>query len=124
MGLEKVIKARGLTEYIFLPGATDNPYPYMKTCTIYVQTSLVEGLGMTVIEAVALQKPVVCTNFKTASSIVTAQDIITSMEAPSIAEGICIYLKYPEKMIRTGCGASQITKDKTVSLATFNSLLP
>lgn len=59
-----------LENEIILLGQKTNPYVYMKRCDIYVQTSCNEGLGLTVIEAKILEKPIVCTNFSTASSLI------------------------------------------------------
>lgn len=59
-----------LENEIILLGQKTNPYVYMKRCDIYVQTSRNEGLGLTVIEAKILEKPIVCTNFSTASSLI------------------------------------------------------
>lgn len=88
--LENDIESNKLTEYFTLVGADPNPYPYMKACDIYVQTSLFEGLGLTVIEASILQKPIVCTNFPTAFGILKDNEtgLIAEMTAESIAENI------------------------------------
>lgn len=59
-----------LENFVTLLGQKNNPYPYMKRCDIYVQTSRNEGLGLTVIEAGILEKLIVCTNFSTASSLI------------------------------------------------------
>lgn len=59
-----------LENEIILLGQKTNPYVYMKRCDIYVQASRNEGLGLTVIEAKILEKPIVCTNFSTASSLI------------------------------------------------------
>lgn len=55
------ISEEHVENHVFLLGNKDNPYPYMKDCDIYVQTSVVEGWGLTVNEAKALQKPIVTT---------------------------------------------------------------
>ena len=68
--LEGLIKKYNLQNHITLVGVTKNPFPYMKACDIYVQTSLFEGWGLTVIEAVLLNKLVVTTNFPTAYNII------------------------------------------------------
>jgi len=88
--LEQLIDQNHLKESIQLIGATKNPYPYMKACDIYVQTSLFEGLGLTVIEASYLNKPIVTTNFPTASEILKHEEtgLICEMNAISIAESI------------------------------------
>lgn len=46
---------------VILLGAKQNPYPYIKNCDIYVQTSLLEGWGLTIQEAKILGKPIVAT---------------------------------------------------------------
>lgn len=122
-GLEAAIKSKGLDDHVLLLGATSNPYPYMKACDIYVQTSLVEGLGLTVIEAVVLQKPVVCTNFDTAVSIIAKGDIITEKTPQSIAEGICTFIENPDTWVREKSEFDHIKKDRQKSLEKFKSLL-
>ncbi|MCW5198038.1 glycosyltransferase [Clostridium perfringens] len=42
-----------------LLGSKSNPYPYIKSCDIYVQPSIWEGFGITVSEAKILNKPIV-----------------------------------------------------------------
>lgn len=121
--LEKMILSKGLSKFVILAGATDNPYPYMRACDIYVQTSLVEGLGMTVIEAVVLQKPVVCTNFETAQGLVTKDDIITEKCPIKIAEGITTFIENPDRMKRNNNGSIKIEREKERSLQEFNKLL-
>lgn len=88
--LEALIKANQLESNMHLLGAFPNPYPYMKACDIYVQTSLFEGLGLTLIEASYLNKPIVTTNFPTAFSIINDGEtgLIAEMTAESIAEKI------------------------------------
>ena len=73
-----------------LIGFRENPYPFIKNCDIYVQTSLFEGLGLTVIEASILNKPIVTTNFPTAFSILEHKKtgVIAEMNPEDIAFGI------------------------------------
>lgn len=52
-----------LDNYFVLLGVTPNPYPYIKDCTLYVQTSRHEGFGLSIAEARVLNKPVVTTEF-------------------------------------------------------------
>ncbi|MFA7615952.1 MAG: glycosyltransferase [Weeksellaceae bacterium] len=88
--LEKLIKENQLKNHFYLPGADANPYPYIKNCDIYVQTSLFEGLGLTVIEAAMLHKPIVCTSFPTVFSILKDNEtgLIVEMNPESISAGI------------------------------------
>lgn len=88
--LEQLIRDHQLENYFFLIGSDSNPYPYMKNATIYVQTSLFEGLGLTVIEASYLNKPIVSTNFPTAYGILEdgVTGLISEMNSQSIAAKI------------------------------------
>lgn len=46
-----------------LPGFTDNPYAWIKRCTLFVLSSRWEGHPNVVLEALALQRPVVMTAY-------------------------------------------------------------
>lgn len=121
--LESEIAGKNLQDDVTLSGATDNPYPFMRHCDIYVQTSLVEGLGMSVIEAVMLKKPVVCTNFDTAAAIVTPRDLVVKKEASAVADAIKFFIENPDARKRDTEGVSFIDEDKANSLASLNALI-
>ena len=60
--LQELINRKNLNEYFILMGSRYNPYPYIKNCDIYVQPSKWEGFGITVLEAKALNKPILVSN--------------------------------------------------------------
>lgn len=60
---ENLIKSYRLEENFILLGSKSNPYPYIKSTDIYVQTSRHEGYCLTLAEAKCLNKPIVTTNF-------------------------------------------------------------
>ena len=59
--LERLISELELGEAVTLPGFKDNPYSYMRSATAFVLSSLYEGFGNVIIEAMALGVPVVST---------------------------------------------------------------
>ncbi len=124
--LVKLIKEYGLEDKFILLGMTNNPYPYIKNCTIYVQTSLFEGLGLSLIEAAYLKKPIVTTNFPTSYSIL--QDgytgLISKMNSESITEKIEIYLKDKDfmKLIVDNLSKKEHS-DTLISIEKINLLL-
>lgn len=90
---EKIIKAikdANVEENVIILGKKENPYPYIKACDIYVQPSTYEGKCVAVREAQILCKPVLITNYETASSqVINGKDgIIVDLDNDSIAEGI------------------------------------
>ena len=66
--IKSKIKEYGMEKSVIILGKKINPYPYIKACDIYVQPSRYEGKAITVLEAQALNKPVIITNYGTASS--------------------------------------------------------
>lgn len=61
--MKQFIKEHHLEDKFILLGTTPNPYPYIKNCTLYVQTSRHEGFGLSIAEARILNRPVVTTEF-------------------------------------------------------------
>jgi glycosyltransferase involved in cell wall biosynthesis len=59
--LEQLITELGLSADIALPGFQDNPYKYMRRASLFVLSSLYEGFGNVLVEALALGTPVVST---------------------------------------------------------------
>ena len=53
---------RGVADRLCFLGCRLNPYPYFRAADCYVQTSITEGWGLAISEALSLGKPVVCTN--------------------------------------------------------------
>ncbi len=86
---EKIAEA-GMEQHVIILGKKENPYPYMKACDIYVQPSRYEGKAVTVREAQMLCKPVVITDFPTASSQLTdgVDGVIVPLANELCAEGL------------------------------------
>ncbi|PYZ95078.1 glycosyl transferase [Salipaludibacillus keqinensis] len=93
--IEKYINDYKLNENIKLLGKKSNPYPYMKHCDIYVQTSIKEGFGLTICEAKILKRPIVCTNFPTAKEIINNEidGLIVEHNIESIFTGVLRFIE-------------------------------
>lgn len=62
--LKTQVKNKGLEKYFEFTGSVTNVKDYMDKCAIIVHTSIEpEPFGMVIIEAMALEKPVIATNF-------------------------------------------------------------
>ncbi len=59
--LEQLITELGLSTDVALPGFQDNPYKFMGRASLFVLSSLYEGFGNVLLEALALGTPVVAT---------------------------------------------------------------
>ena len=62
--LRKMIRELKLENSVVLYGFCENPYGAMANCEIYVCSSLYEGLGNTLIEMLAFNKPIISTDCK------------------------------------------------------------
>ena len=60
--LESLASDLGITEDIDMPGFVDNPFQYMANASIYILSSVAEGLPNALIQAMALGRPVVATD--------------------------------------------------------------
>lgn len=95
---QKIAEA-GMQEHVIILGKKENPYPYIKACDIYVQPSRYEGKSVTVREAQMLYKPVVVTNYPTASSqIQDGKDgIIVPLNNEGCAKGLVEFMLDKQK---------------------------
>ncbi len=58
---KEYIERENLQDYVKLIGYKNNPYPYLRSCDLYVCSSYAEGYNTSISEALALGKPVVST---------------------------------------------------------------
>lgn len=66
--IREEIRKEGMEDHVIMLGKKSNPYPYIRCCDVYVQPSRYEGKSITVREAQILCKPVVVTDYPTATS--------------------------------------------------------
>lgn len=59
----KLITECNVEDRVIILGRKNNPYPYIKSCDIYIQPSRHEAYGIVVHEAKVLHKPIICSRF-------------------------------------------------------------
>jgi glycosyltransferase involved in cell wall biosynthesis len=84
--LAQQIEDRGLQGKFHLLGAKENPYPYLKKASVYVQPSRYEGKSIAIDEAKMLHKPIVATRFTTVKDQIS--DGVNGLVAEMSPEGI------------------------------------
>lgn len=96
---QKIAEA-GMEKRVIILGKKENPYPYMRTCNLYVQPSRYEGKAVTVREAQLLGKPVVITDYATSDSQLEdgVDGVIVPMDNAGCAAGIAALLRDPARM--------------------------
>lgn len=75
---------------IVCTGSLQNPYPYINAADIYVHPSLVESQGLSILEAMALEKPVVVVRSLGPEEFIRNGEngLLTEPTAKSICDGI------------------------------------
>jgi glycosyltransferase involved in cell wall biosynthesis len=93
------VRENGLEDTFIMLGSMPNPYPYIKTCTIYAQTSRKEGFGLSIAEARLLNRPVVTTEYDGVyvQMVPDKNGIVTKIDAVSVADAIEDLLNNPGK---------------------------
>lgn len=93
--IRKAIAETHMEDHFILLGKQSNPYPFIKTCDIYVQPSRYEGKAVTVREAQILCKPLVITHFPTAPSQLTdgVDGLIVPDDIEGAADGLAAFIK-------------------------------
>lgn len=88
--MEAYIKKNMLQDRFFLLGKRSNPYPYFKRASLYVQTSRMEGFGLSLAEARMLNCPVVTTEFGAVwDQMVQGENgLVVPQEAEAVADAI------------------------------------
>lgn len=111
-----------LNDIVIPIGVRTNPYPYMKACDVYVQTSRFEGFGLTVGEAKILHKPIVSTNFTVVTNQLTdgKNGLIAEMNPEALSTAIIKMLKDPHlrqcvvENLKTEYNQTSVTEVKKV----------
>lgn len=100
--LSKQIQKENVAECIQLLGSRENPYPYIKECDIFAQTSRYEGKSVVLDEAKILGKPIVVTKYPTVYDQIHNDDEgkIVEMNPQGIAEGISKLIIDKDRRIR------------------------
>lgn len=111
--IREKIKENGMDKRVILLGKKENPYPYIKGCDLYVQPSRFEGKCVSVREAQMLGKPVVITNYVTASSQLEdgVDGLIIPLENSECADALASILMDSEQIevIRKNCKKKDYT---------------
>lgn len=117
--IRRVSEQNDVLDRVILLGMKSNPYPYMKACDIYVQTSRAEGWCLTTQEAKILCKPIVTTDLPVMREQFTHMEngyITDGISPESLFEGIKALLDHPELCEKFIQNLSKETYDNTSEL--------
>lgn len=106
--LEKQIKSLDLERDFKLLGAVDNPYPYYKTCDIYVHATRFEGKSIAVQEAQVMGCTIVASDCNGNREQIqnNVDGVLCGLSADGISESIISLIEDEEKRKRLGEAAA------------------
>jgi glycosyltransferase involved in cell wall biosynthesis len=125
--LEKLAVELGIASDFLLPGFVSNPYAYMSRPTVFVLSSLLEGLPNALIEALACGCPVVSTNCRSGPKEIldngTYGSLVPVGNDRALAEAILHTLEYPPSAERLRSRAAEFDI-QTIAEQYLRALLP
>lgn len=122
--LDQFIKQLGLCNDVQMPGFVANPFKYMKRAKVFVLSSIFEGLGNVLIEAMACGIPVISTNCPSGPSEILEDGrwghLIDVGDVNGMAEAITAVLeqtKYPDVAKRAAAFGVKEAAEKYLKIA-------
>jgi glycosyltransferase involved in cell wall biosynthesis len=116
--LEKLIHTLGLSDSIVLPGFVGNPQAYMAQASVLVLSSIFEGFGNVICEAIAVGTPVVSTDCKSGPSEILDGgkygQLVEVGDVDSMTESILQILNAPPDIEMLKQRGHQFSLDKAV----------
>lgn len=83
----ELVSSLGLTEKVIFTGFYKNPYPIIKNASLLVLSSDLEGLGMLILEAMALGTPVISSDCRSGpSEILPSQNLFPPGDIERLAD--------------------------------------
>jgi L-malate glycosyltransferase len=103
--LERHIKDLHLDKHVVMPGFRADILSFIKSFDVFVMSSLFEGLGTSLLDAMALSKPTVATDTGGIPEVVSHGEtglLVPTRDAKALAAAISTLLKDPDRRTRMG----------------------
>lgn len=100
--LKLLSKIMNLADQCIFLGYINNPYPFIRTCDIYIQPSQYEGFCTTITEAAILCKPIIATSVSgVEEQISNGEDgLIINYDKSELCEAILKLIREPELCLK------------------------
>lgn len=123
--VQDTIAETHMEDYVITVGMQSNPYPYIRQADLYVQPSRYESFGLTIMEALILDKKVVSTDTFGAREILSRRNdcALCQVDVTLLADTVKKYIKCPELLQQAGSVSKQFEKENKAQIEAFENLL-
>jgi CDP-glycerol glycerophosphotransferase len=92
--IQQQIKGLNLDNNVYMLGRKSNPFPYLAKADCFVFSSKHEGQGLVLLEAMILNKPIICTDFPCAHDVLDSGNfgLIVENSVNGLIQGFQAYL--------------------------------
>lgn len=120
-----VIAENHMEDYVITVGMQENPYPYIRQADLYVQPSRFESFGLTIMEALILEKKVVSTDTFGAKEILSRREdcALCKVDVTLIANTVKKYIRCPELLQQAENVFKQFEQENKTLMEAFENLL-
>ena len=117
--LEELVRRLGLESDVWLPGSVESPYPYLARASLFVLSSIWEGLPTALVEALALGVPVIATDCPGGSREILDNgrfgQLVPPGDAMALVDAILCALDMPQNPTLLKTRAKQFSVDNAVT---------
>ncbi len=99
LNLELLSQRLGIIPRVKFLGFQTNPYKFMRNATVFVLSTLYEGLPIVILEAMATRTPVIITNVSVANELILDGEdglVVPTGEPESLAKAISVLLMHSD----------------------------
>lgn len=121
--LENNIQDNNVGEQVFYLGSQDNPYRFIQNTDLLVNVSLSEACPYVINEAKILHKPVVCSNFGSASEFIVNGDTGYISDYDDMPEILFSIISNRNEYMRLKCNLSTFEYDNNTILNQIDNIL-
>ena len=119
--LEEKIGMMNLENRVFLPGYSSNIYEQMRECAMFVSSSDYEGISNSMLEAVSLGVPTICTDCPAGGARETIQNGINGLLVPvgdrkALADAMRKILREPDFAKKLSLNGRKLRDDISVAV--------
>lgn len=93
---EELCRTLGITEHVFFAGFQSNPYPWIASATAMVLSSIYEGFGLVIGEALALGIPVISTDCESGPrELLPPKNLVPIQDSEALSKKMNDIMRHP-----------------------------